>query len=191
MARSIKCSWQKIVPSGGSFPTERSSHGVSIISDTLYVFGGEHDARIPIDSDIYAINISKKALTCSSVAWHKINGGKTAPVPRIAHAQVAIGNKIYVFGGRQGVREEEFPLNDLHYFDVENKTWTEIVNVNGTFPSPRSFHRMISVGSSLFVFGGCGGEGLRLSDLHEFDTKTSTWIKHSNVRFKLFYFVRI
>ena len=72
-------------------------------------------------------------------------------------------------------------MNDLHYFDIESEKWTQIVDVNGNFPSPRSFHQMVSIGSSLFVFGGCGVEG-RLSDLYEFETKSSTWIKHSNVR---------
>lgn len=33
---------------------------------------------------------------------------------------------------------------------------------------------MVSVDRRLYVFGGCGGEG-RLSDLHAFDTETSTW----------------
>ena len=73
----------------------------------------------------------------------------------------------------------ESSLNDLYYFDIETKTWTQIPE-NDTFPAQRSFHQMVSVGQKLFVFGGCGKSG-RLSDLHEFDTTTSKWIKHSNV----------
>ena len=73
----------------------------------------------------------------------------------------------------------ESSLNDLFYFDIETKTWTQIPG-NDTFPAERSFHQMVSVGDNLFVFGGCGKSG-RLSDLHEFDTATSKWIKHSNV----------
>ena len=182
MSLPFKCVWQKVVPNKGTLPIERSSHGVSIISGTLYVFGGEHAARIPIDSDVYAIDISQKGIDTSSVVWRKIKAGNTPPVPRIAHAQAAIGNRIYIFGGRQGIQMEESPLNDLHYFDVEAKKWTEIRKVSGTPPSPRSFHQMVAVGTSLFVFGGCGNEG-RLADLHEFNTTTATWVKHSNVSF--------
>ena len=87
---------------------------------------------------------------------------------------------MYNFGGRQGITMEESPLNDLHYFDVETKEWTEVLKPDETFPSERSFHQMVAVGKSLFVFGGCGKTG-RMSDLHEFDTGTSKWIKHSNV----------
>jgi N-acetylneuraminic acid mutarotase len=38
----------------------------------------------------------------------------------------------------------------------------------------RSYHRMVAVGTTLYVFGGCGAAG-RLSDLHAYDTTTSTW----------------
>ena len=95
------------------------------------------------------------------------------------YSQATIGNRIYIFGGRQGIDMGESSLNDLFYFDIETKTWTQIPG-NDTFPAERSFHQMVSVGDNLFVFGGCGKSG-RLSDLHEFDTATSKWIKHSNV----------
>ena len=95
------------------------------------------------------------------------------------YSQATIGNRIYIFGGRQGIDMGECSLNDLFYFDIETKTWTQIPG-NDTFPAERSFHQMVSVGEKLFVFGGCGKNG-RLSDLHEFDTATSKWIKHSNV----------
>ena len=173
--------WQKIASINGQNPIERSSHGASIIHDTLYVFGGENTARIPIDSSMYSINISPEELTKATPTWRKIEATDNGPIPRIAHAQAAIGDKIYIFGGRQGITMDESPLNDLHYFDVKKETWNQ-VKVQGETPSPRSFHQMVSISSSLFVFGGCGNDG-RLSDLHEFDTVTETWKKHPNVSY--------
>jgi hypothetical protein len=41
-------------------------------------------------------------------------------------------------------------------------------------PEPRSFHKMVCVGTDLYVFGGCGIQG-RLADLHKFDILTNTW----------------
>ena len=75
---------------------------------------------------------------------------------------------------------DESPLNDLHYFDVEKNTWNEVMKPDDSFPSPRSFHQMVAVGKSLFIFGGCGKKG-RMSDLHEFNTETSKWTKHSEI----------
>jgi len=170
----MECQWTQIPHQKGfHVPLERSSHSLSIIKDTLYLLGGENVARIPIDSSIYSMNISE-----TQQNWHKLTTNEP-PLPRIAHGQAVIGNRIYIFGGRQGITMEESPLNDLHYFDVETKEWTEVLKPDETFPSERSFHQMVAVGKSLFVFGGCGKTG-RMSDLHEFDTGTSKWIKHSN-----------
>ena len=79
-----------------------------------------------------------------------------------------------------GTTMHESPLNDLHFFDVENNTWHEVLKPDDTFPMERSFHQMVSVGKSLFIFGGCGKKG-RMSDLHEFNTETSKWIKHTEI----------
>jgi len=183
MASTLKCNWKQIISAQDTslIPKERSSHSVSIIGTTLYLFGGENIARIPIDSSIYSMEISENSPNFG--IWNKIQvSNNVEPVPRIAHSQATIGNRIYIFGGRQGIEMEESSLNDLYYFDIETKTWNKIPE-NDTFPAERSFHQMISIGQNLFVFGGCGKSG-RLSDLHEFDTVTSKWIKHSN-EFKL------
>lgn len=177
----LNCQWQQIVPQHEKslLPIERSSHGVSIIRDTLYLFGGENVARVPIDSSIYAVNISPSPNQSNFGIWQKLEVKNDAPLPRIAHSQATIGNRIYIFGGRQGIQMEESPLNDLHFFDVDNNKWNEVLSPDDTFPSPRSFHQMVSVGKSLFIFGGCGKSG-RLSDMHEFNTETLKWINHSN-----------
>ena len=91
-------------------PIERSSHAISIIGETLYLFGGENVARVPIDSSIYAVNISPNASNFG--IWKKLDVKNDAPVPRIAHSQATIGNKIYIFGGRQGRHELTFIYNE-------------------------------------------------------------------------------
>ena len=119
-------------------------------------------------------------------AWQKIKSVENSPIPRVAHAQTAIGNRIYIFGGQSvGTHSEQSKqslLNDLYYFDVKTEVWKEVHAKGDYVPSRRSFHQMVSVGSSLFVFGGCG-ENERMSDLHEFDTHSLTWKQHGNVSF--------
>merc|ERR1712198_58485 len=171
--------WEKVSFEDKQSPINRSSHAISIIGNVLYVMGGENTARVPIDSAVYAIDISKQDLKDGSAAWRKIQIQENSPSPRIAHSQAVIGNRIYIFGGRQGITMDESPLNDLHYFDTQTETWTEVAFKGGNAPSARSFHQMVSVGSSLFVFGGCGNAG-RMSDLHEFDTNSLVWTEHSN-----------
>ena len=60
------------------------AHSVSIIGTTLYLFGGENVARIPIDSSIYSMEISENSPNFG--IWNKIQvSNKVEPVPRIAH----------------------------------------------------------------------------------------------------------
>ncbi|XP_066915449.1 uncharacterized protein [Clytia hemisphaerica] len=179
MSVKIDCSWEKVAFQEKESPIDRSSHAISIIGDVLYVMGGENMARVPIDSSVYALNISKQNLKDGLTTWRKIDAQGNSPVPRIAHSQAVIGNRIYIFGGRQGITMDESPLNDLHCFDTVTETWTEVAVKGGVAPSARSFHQMVSVGTSLFIFGGCGAAG-RMSDLNEFDTKTSVWTEHNN-----------
>ena len=48
--------WSEIKPAN-SIP-ERSSHGVSVVGDRLYVFGGEHSARNPIGSELHSLQLA-------------------------------------------------------------------------------------------------------------------------------------
>ena len=139
----------------------------------LLVFGGEHIARTPIDSALHALNLVTNEWTALAPA------AGVAPPPRVAHAQAVVANEeegpsLYVFGGRQGIQMSEAPLNDLFRFVLSTKTWEKVEAQGGEVPAPRSFHKMVSVGATLYLFGGCGATG-RLADLHSFDTATRTW----------------
>jgi Galactose oxidase, central domain len=162
-------------------PCTRSSHGVSAIirsdgTQGLFVYGGEHVARTPIESNdagwICDNNMTQwKCVDCSP----ETNNG---PPPRVAHAQATYDNRcVYVFGGRTGIGMQESPLDDMWLFDTITETWSKVEpDVDGGDPVPaaRSFHRMICIGSGLFLFGGCGAAG-RLNDLHRFDIATKKW----------------
>lgn len=67
----------------------------------------------------------------------------------------------------------EGSTNDLYCFDTSKSEWLR-VEAKGVLPEPRSFHAMVSVGSNLYVFGGCGTKG-RLNDLHRFNTEALEW----------------
>eukprot|EP00960_Hanusia_phi_P057651 763623-Hanusia_phi.AAC.1 len=160
-------SWKKLPTSDA--PVQRSSHGMSCINNVAYVFGGEHIARTPIDSNVFKLDLSSP-----SFQWKMIAAEGDSPPPRVAHAQAAIGSKIYIFGGRQGIGMDEAPLADMYEFDVVTNRWSRVEPQGGSPPPARSFHRMVAVGKDLFVFGGCGTAG-RMSDLHRFDTEERKW----------------
>lgn len=151
-------------------PTPRSSHGISVVGDSLYLFGGEHTARTPVPSTLHVLEMNS-----SELKWKSEEVKGTPPSPRFGHAQATIGHCIYVFGGRAGTQIDELLMNDLHKFDTKTRTWTA-VDTQGDLPSPRSFHKMVALGDKLYVFGGCPAKG-RLADLHLFDPDTSEWTR--------------
>ena len=189
----MKVSWHKINPTldpGAGSPCSRSSHGVSFVgggtsSPRLIIMGGEHIARTPITDVKQAVWAADYHADEGAWKWRSIGAkgnGMLSPPPRVAHAQAAIGGKIYIFGGRMGVKMDEKPLNDMWILDASGEPgteeWSEVQYDDSTSSSPppeaRSFHKMVAVGADLYVFGGCGQNG-RMADLHKFDTKTRTW----------------
>jgi Galactose oxidase, central domain len=175
----MKLTWTKLDlkddPEFGR-PCERSSHGLSIVkkeSVVLVLYGGEKVARTPIEGSaaLWLADLTTRS-------WKKVvvNTAADGPPERVGHAQAAHGNKIYIFGGRSGITMQEAAMNDMWAFDVETETWEQVIpSSDSPLPEARSFHRMICIGDSLYVFGGCGAVSGRLADMHRFDISSQTW----------------
>ena len=89
----------------------RSSHGISVLGGKAYVLGGETIARTPIDSDFFVRDLEEADAGGSD--WQRLHlaDGAASPSPRVAHAQAALGDSIWIFGGRQvGERVKEFNI---------------------------------------------------------------------------------
>lgn len=92
-----------------------------------------------------------------------------APSPRNAHAVVAMGTQLFIFGGHSGNSH----LRDCHVFDTESITWTS-PNVSGfTPPGLRGFTATL-VGTKFFLFGGYDGRR-RTNDLYVLNTDGMKW----------------
>ena len=159
-------------------PLARSSHGLSALSDgkRLVLLGGENVARTPIAEARQSLWVADNK-TGEEWKWiSPLPSDGPAPSLRVAHAQAAVGDDVYVFGGRNGIEMGENALNDMWKLQIVTSDdgnvraeWTEITLVGDEVPEARSFHKMIAVGTDLYIFGGCGANG-RLNDLWKFDT---------------------
>ena len=151
--------------------TKRSSHTLSYVNGKLYVFGGEHEPRRPIDSNFLVYDLQ-------SQKWSNLEPAKNSPIPpsRLGHSACVVGNHIYIFGGRTGIDEKETSLNDLYSYDTLTNAWT-LVNDGELAGSPEktSYQTMTSLGRKLYVFGGCFDAHGRLNKLYEFDIDSGKW----------------
>ena len=85
-------------------PIARSSHGLSALNGSLYVIGGEAEARTPIDMAVHVLPALEEA---DAGEWRTIKAER-APPARIAHAQATVGDELVIFGGRAGVAASRF-----------------------------------------------------------------------------------
>ena len=115
--------------------------------------------------------------------WRAIHGDPLPP-KRVGHAQALHedSNTIYVFGGRSGIEMAEEATNDLWKLDCSgppgSEKWSKVkpnLQEGDGLPEARSFHKMLCIGDSLYVFGGCGEKSGRLNDMHRFDVNNNTW----------------
>lgn len=103
--------------------------------------------------------------------WDLCETSGTPPAPRAFHSACALENKskMVIFGGQNGSAN----LNDLHEFNIENRSWT-FVRTQGVQPSPRWGHIAITHGmDSLIIFGGAGETFL--GDMLMYNAFHATW----------------
>lgn len=60
----------------------RSSHTITAVGDTIYLFGGEHAPRVPIGSDVYAYSLQERV-------WRKLQVGPVNMPPQ-SRAHMAV-----------------------------------------------------------------------------------------------------
>ncbi|ELR14777.1 kelch repeat protein [Acanthamoeba castellanii str. Neff] len=158
----------------GEAPVSRYTHTGTVVGRKIYYIGGQTSPDVPRLNEIWAYDVDKGSFERVELV--------SGAVPNFArHTAVAIGTKIWVYGGYDGIGS----FFGLALFDTEALTWT-YPKVHGEEPPPRSNHSAAAVGNKMYVFGGSAnlqGHYTILGDFHEFDTETMTWTR-LDTRFK-------
>lgn len=151
----------------GTGPGARSSHAVTLVGHKAYAFGGEFKPRVPVDNHLHVFDLE-------TLTWFVADVTGDIPPPRVGVTMAAVGETIYVFGGRDGTHKE---LNELYSFDTNTNKWT-LLSSGDTGPAHRSYHSTASDDQHVYIFGGCGVAG-RLNDLWSYDVGEQKWVKYA------------
>jgi hypothetical protein len=164
----------KIKAKSGATPVSRYTHTGTVVGRKIYYIGGQTSPDVPRLNEIWAYDVDKGSFERVELV--------SGAVPNFArHTAVAIGTKIWVYGGYDGIGA----FYGLALFDTEALTWT-YPKVHGEEPPLRSNHSAAAVGNKMYVFGGSAslqGHYTILGDFHEFDMETMTWTR-LDTRFK-------
>lgn len=131
----------------------------------MYAFGGEFSPRVPVDNKLHVFDLE-------TLSWSVADVTGDIPPPRVGVTMVAVGNTIYVFGGRDAEHKE---LNELYSFDTTTNNWA-LIPARDVAPAHRSYHSTVADDWHVYIFGGCGVTG-RLNDLWAFDVFEKKWIE--------------
>ncbi|KAJ5156071.1 hypothetical protein N7492_008874 [Penicillium capsulatum] len=171
--------WSRAIPPG-SRPAGRYGHSLNILGSKLYVFGGQVEGFF--FNDLIAFDLNQ--LQNPSNKWELLvqnshEGGPPEgqiPPARTNHTIVNFNEKLYLFGGTNGVKW----FNDVWCFDPRVGAWTELDCV-GFIPTPREGHAAALVNDVMYVFGGRTDEGMDLGDLSAFRISSRRWYSFQNM----------
>ncbi|KAF3454140.1 hypothetical protein FNV43_RR04587 [Rhamnella rubrinervis] len=147
----------------GTPPSPRESHTATLISDEkLVVFGGSGEGEANYLNDLHILDIK-------TMRWSSPEVKGDIPVPRDSHSAVAIGNKLFVYGGDRGDRYH----GDVDMLDMETLTWSRLA-VQGSSPGVRAGHAAVTIGTKVYVIGGVGDKHY-YNDVWVLDVGTCSW----------------
>ncbi|KAG2597107.1 hypothetical protein PVAP13_5KG190300 [Panicum virgatum] len=148
----------------GAPPSPRESHTVTVVGgDRLVVFGGSGEGESNYLSDVHVLDVPTMTWSTPEVK------GDYAPAPRDSHGAVAVGGRLFVYGGDCGDRYH----GEVDVLDVDTMAWSRFP-VKGASPGVRAGHAAISVGSKVYIIGGVGDKQY-YSDVWVLDVANRSW----------------
>ena len=132
----------------GDYPLPSRAHSATLIDRKIVIIGGGLGALYYSSVHIFDTTTRR---------WHSPNMAQGPnPAPRRAHSAVFYKNKIWIFGGGNGLTA----LNDLWTLDMTGigtnsrpMRWEEI-QTSGPKPNPRGYHTANLIGNIMVVIGG-------------------------------------
>lgn len=180
--RTVNGTWERIdIP-----PVPRSSHSLNIISGSAYVFGGEVNARQPVDNDMHVITLpwssagadyyKVKATAAKQGGWNQTSSTVQADSDD-GNNSGDPGNKgeldeVSLKEEREDEGEEDAPPTTQD--KGKGKATADNEPPQSTVPDARVGHVTASIGNRIFMFGGRGGP-----DMKPLEEGGRVWVFHT------------
>jgi hypothetical protein len=158
--------WSRITPNGSVF-SARDGHGFTVFNNRMWVIGGWNNPTGGTGTEVRFNDVWSSA---DGVTW-QLETPAAAFAPRVGHATVTFGGKLWVIGGGTAAGD----VNDV-WSSTDGIAWTQ-VTPSAAFPS-RGTPRAIAFGSEMWLVGG--GGATTLNDIwHSADG--ATWTQFTTI----------
>ena len=125
----------------------RTNHSITVVNGQAYIFGGEEEPGKLAGDEVHIVSLPLKKAANEGKPDYKVvpslGEGEDGTVPgrRAGHSAVAVGGRIYMFGGRG---EEQKALEEkgrVWVFDTKTLGWSYVDPVDdGEEPNGRYMH---------------------------------------------------
>ena len=162
--------WRQLQDCGEPAPAPRYSCSIACVGVRAFIMGGGVGQKLFNDVLVFNMETGK----WETSAWK--HTGEIMPA-LIRHASVAIGNRIYIFGGeinrpnKKGLKR----TNQFFIGTVGNKSisWEKF---DGQLPLSVHRHTMCADNKRIYLIGGMSNDHVHaFSKLHIFNLKERTW----------------
>ncbi|HRU52817.1 MAG TPA: kelch repeat-containing protein [Planctomycetota bacterium] len=153
-------------------------HATLVLNNKLYILFGYHK------NNIHSIFSYDFTATGTEKKWTKEYDETIAGddfTPRENFAVAAINNDIYVFGGVRAGTMDDLITDDQIFgyfsYDSDKETWVfTTIPLSRNAPQPRKGHSMVSIGDTLYLFGGWDRDSnIKYHTLWKYDKNNNSW----------------
>jgi hypothetical protein len=166
----------------GEAPKLKTNHAAASIGSKMYIYGGNRT-----EGGKYMIFDDLHVFDTDTLTWSQPKTTGDQPGPRVAHKMVAVGRKLYLFGG--GIWEPQKDwierTKKIHILDTDTMVWSCAKTTGDEKVRVSSFTVPLVFSHFIFFFGGQSiQDGNEVDDLISFDTVSHTWTQHTPVPHK-------
>ncbi|CAM9470377.1 unnamed protein product [Phaeothamnion confervicola] len=166
----------RVVPTVGTPPRPRGGHSAAVVGSRMLIFGGNTTAVSY--NDLFAIDLEDCKPGCGPPSWEELGGGPVSPAPpppaalwqvgplapqppptvpkpapRVGHCAVAMGERLFVYGGRNFITRRF--AEGLACFDLARNDWRTLPHVAAAaVGGRRTGHAAVMTASGPVFWGG-------------------------------------